>query len=177
MILHSIILCVTVLLHISLLSETPIVPVPHGDDLPANLSITQYAEGYELIEKTTHFTQAGLHFLKLISNDVARTAHSTAWVHECKQTYSILNILHHKSTLWLMQLSTLPQKGIIPSKKEWLEITTLAREVQKQKDFVTSSRMQRYLQLIAHTEAAVLASSRDAFITQRIRTYSPPSRW
>jgi len=177
MILHTLILCLTVLLHISLLSESPIVPVPHAHDLPTTFSIMKYAEGYECIQATTHFTQAGLYFLQLLTNKELKTTDPSRWVDACKKTYSLLSRLHHQSNFWLTQLAVLPQKGITPSEKEWREISMLATNIANQEAFLSSSKIKNYSMLIAVTEAKILNENPTPFIARRIRTYAPPSRW
>jgi hypothetical protein len=158
-------------------AEKPIVPVPPITDISLSLSILKYSEGFELLQKTTHFNQTLLHFLRLISNEKERTTNPLAWVHECKQTYSLLNTLHHQANIWLTHLAILPQKGITPSPQEWHEISALGKEVEQQRLFLSSTKMKRYMLLIAQTESQLLTSMREPFITKRIRTYTPPPRW
>ncbi len=175
--LSIIIITLSLCMHRSVIAEKPIIPAPQDYDLPTAISILQDPIGYELIQRTTHFTQASLHFLQLISDQVVRTTNGIHWVHTCKKIYSLLNTLHHQSNLLLTQLAMRPQKGIIASEQEWIEISAQATLVAQQKNFLSSKKMRLYLQLIAQTESALLTTSSEKFITHRIRTYRPPTRY
>jgi|GEM_PF-5570237 len=161
----------------SLSAEKPIVPEPTDDDIPHSLHILQYSEGVELLRKTTHFTDTSLYFLRLISNDQERKKHSAIWVHSCKKTYSLLNILHHQSNFWLSQAASLPAKGMALSKQVWNELAQLATVVQQQEQFLASLKKKQYLHLIAQTEFEILRTQKNSFIQSRERSYKEPLRW